>query len=765
MSILQFPNEFFEPEVREGFYITGMVKRSWAVQLETLAQVDAICKRHGIKWFADCGTLIGAVRHNGFVPWDDDLDICMLRDDFLRFRDILATEMPEGYFIYDAYDELDVYQPLLRLVRGEEIRFDNDYLSQNFQFPYTAGLDIIPLDYKSENDEAEEMRKELIRLVNDASVLFNDLNPVTPQLEDLIQTIEEKCQVTLDRTKSIRRQLHAVQEQLYCMFPSSGAKSVVLMKYWIEQNNHVYPIELFDEVIPLPFEQFTVDAPARYDAVLRIEYGDYSRNVRSGGEHDYPFYGRQEAKLKAFLAEKNPFDYIFRLSDLDNPLRDARQAMPQAVQSFCTQLRGICDSMDSALAKGAAESVLSVLSSCQEQAIALGNQIEQTYGEGHEIVRKLEAFCEAIYQAYEVISVGADDAMPISVIRQSLDEINETIPLFHHTRKEMVFLPFAAKHWPAMEGMWRLAKEDPDCDVYVIPIPYFDKTLDGRAMAMHFDVDKYPDYVELTDYQTFDFVRHHPDVIVTQNPYDEYGDTISVHPDFYTRNLRQFTDKLIYIPYFMLDEISENDGRAKSTLRHFVPVPGVMLADEIIVQSEEMRKAYIEELVARAGEETRTIWEARIKGTGLPLQDVSSTQKDLQMLPDEWNEMLCREDGSLKKVILYTVSTSNLIEHPEKTLTKMQRVFETFAENKDAVVCIWRPHPQMEEILSAKPEILAAYEDLKNQFIQNQVGILDETTEITTAAELADAYYGDAGFALQKCLRRKLPIMVQNIDV
>ena len=78
--------DFFRDEVRNGFYIPTAIKQAWAAELEVLQVIDQICAKHGIEYFAEYGTLLGAVRHGGFVPWDDDLDICMMREDYNRFR-------------------------------------------------------------------------------------------------------------------------------------------------------------------------------------------------------------------------------------------------------------------------------------------------------------------------------------------------------------------------------------------------------------------------------------------------------------------------------------------------------------------------------------------------------------------------------------------------------------------------------------------------------------------------------------------------------
>ncbi len=78
---MHFDESFFEGEERNGFYISPIMKRAWAVELDILEVISKICRKYQIRWFAESGTMLGAVRHNGFIPWDDDIDISMLRPD------------------------------------------------------------------------------------------------------------------------------------------------------------------------------------------------------------------------------------------------------------------------------------------------------------------------------------------------------------------------------------------------------------------------------------------------------------------------------------------------------------------------------------------------------------------------------------------------------------------------------------------------------------------------------------------------------------
>ena len=96
---MQIPEGYLEGEIRDGFYVESMMKKTWAAQMEVLAEVDRVCKKNNIQYFADWGTLLGAVRHKGFVPWDDDMDICMKRPDYNRFLEIAEKIMPSNYKI------------------------------------------------------------------------------------------------------------------------------------------------------------------------------------------------------------------------------------------------------------------------------------------------------------------------------------------------------------------------------------------------------------------------------------------------------------------------------------------------------------------------------------------------------------------------------------------------------------------------------------------------------------------------------------------
>lgn len=412
---------------------------------------------------------------------------------------------------------------------------------------------------------------------------------------------------------------------------------------------------------------------------------------------------------------------------------------------------------------------MELLVQCQKGAIGLGNLIESTEGEGMAVIKQLEDYCELVYQMYEAIAQGC--FLNAEKIYRSLSELFETVE--NSVRNEIrvcieaVFLPYKASMWDSLESVWKAANEDPDCNAYVIPIPYYDKNPDGSFREMHYEGDKYPDYVPVTDYNDYDFANRKPDMIFIHNPYDEWNYVTSVHPFFFSQNLKRYTEKLVYIPYYILNEVDPKDREAVKNVQHFCIVPGVLHADKVIVQSEQMRQVYIKVLSEIMGEETRQKWEQKILGLGSPKLDkaVNTGKKDVGM-PEEWMKIIQKPDGSWKKIILYNTSVTALLKHEDKMLKKMRDVFRTFKKSREEVSLLWRPHPLIKAtIKSMRPELWGKYEILVREYRTEGWGIYDETADMDRALVISDAYYGDGSSLVQLCRKMGKPVMIQNVEI
>ena len=191
-----------------------------------------------------------------------------------------------------------------------------------------------------------------------------------------------------------------------------------------------------------------------------------------------------------------------------------------------------------------------VLIQCQEAAILLGTYIESIGEKYVELVRILENYCENIYLMSESINDEKVCRKLSKKIQRQLVSLENGLKYeMPNDRKEMVFLPYVASMWDSLESIWMAADKDENVDAYVIPIPYYDKNPDGSFRTEHYEGDLFPDYVPVTRYDEYDFENRKPDVVFIHTPYDECNHVTSVHPFFYAKNIKNYTDMLVSVSY------------------------------------------------------------------------------------------------------------------------------------------------------------------------------------------------------------------------
>ena len=441
----------------------------------------------------------------------------------------------------------------------------------------------------------------------------------------------------------------------------------------------------------------------------------------------------------------------------------------QQVENILRLLAEVHIQIKKAAEEGEQQNIQTLLADSQAGAEELGRFIEQAEGGKCKTVQLLEEYSETLYQIFEELNAQGhlDAAQTYKLLSDQLRKVEISLSQDIRIRKEVVFLPYKASMWDSLESVWRRMSAQPDCDAYVIPIPYFDKNPDGTFREMHYEGAEYPEDVPVLSYEEYDFAQRKPDAIYIHNPYDAANYVTSVHPFFYSENLKQFTDQLVYIPYFVLNEPNPDNSAELEGMSHFVVVPAIVHADKVIVQSENMRQAYINIMCKNTSEAARGYWETKISGEGSPkFEKLANTSLDAVKIPEDWKKLIYRPDGTKKKVIMYNTTVSALLENNDEYLNKMRRVFEVFKENLDSVALLWRPHPLIQATISSmRPQLWEEYQKLKEEYCSENWGIYDDSAELDRAIVLSDAYYGDASSVVQLCQKAGMPIMLQNVWV
>jgi hypothetical protein len=453
-----------------------------------------------------------------------------------------------------------------------------------------------------------------------------------------------------------------------------------------------------------------------------------------------------------------------------------RVAQKRDIQDLINTLNEAHGEIKSNIERNIYQAAQDMLVQCQEGAINIGNTIEAFEGEGFVTVSYIEDYCDLVYKTYESLN-SSEEINPNKIyknLNRQLLRIENSVKNDIKIRKEVVFLPYKASMWDSLESIYLAAKEDEDCDAYCVPIPYFDLNPDRTLGEMHYEGDQYPKNIEVIDWQTYNFEERNPDEIYIHNPYDNWNLVTSVHPRFYSKNLKEHTEKLVYVPYFVLNEIEPDNQQAIDGMKHFIWTPGVINADKVIVQSEKMKQIYVNEYLKAAKENglggkhlDRKYLEEKILGLGSPKFDkVNNTKKEDLEIPEEWLKVIEKPDGSWKKIIFYNTSVGALLSNNEKMLDKMRYVFGIFKENKEEVALLWRPHPLIENtIKSMRPQLWLQYKALVDEYKQEGWGIYDDTADMDRAVILSDGYYGDGSSVVQVYQQTGKPVMIQGVEL
>ncbi len=739
--------EYFNDEVREGFFVSSMMKRYWAAQIKVLSEIDRVCRKHGIRWFADCGTLLGAVRHGGMIPWDDDMDICMLRKDWVRFFEIAKEELPKEYCVLSLSHEAEYENVIGRVVNSHAIDYSDEHMKDYFGCPYTVGVDIFPLDDLSEDEEKEEHRRKLASDVADAYEMIEGGKADTQECRSLLAKIESDNHITLHRKGNILRELRLLTEKLYMMYTSDEAENIALMPFWVPKHNHKYPKDLFKDILYLPFEFINIPVPARYDEVLRIEYGDYMVVRKGGGIHDYPVYKEQEEILRAKNGG-NPFRFTLTGQAIDAVT--PRKTTEQKCYEITGMLLKVHEHVEALVKSGNVNPAAELLGKCQNLAVSLGTFMENSMPESTDLVHGLENYCELVFESSE-----AWDDKSRNALNRSIKDSEEAIKAyFRDKKKEVLFIVTKADQWNGLRTMYdRYASMD-NAEVYVLPISYqiADKIIGINGEERN-DRGLLPNELKTVLADEYDINQRHPDVIVTGYPYDGWGATMDVPEIYYSDNLRSRTDELIYVPCFDVDSpINEND-KALTAIKVMVEQPAMIYSDRVIVKSEKLRNCFVDSLKAISNHAEYWMEKVQVMDGIAESNSISESE-----LPDEWRNKLCG-----RKVLLFGFDGAFLMENGRKAIEKLKEAMNTINEASGSIVCVFSPSEDICGIENANPEMWEEYNEFMDSLTDSGDVIIDYGHQALNYLDRMSGYYGTPGELAHRCRNLNKPVMLMKI--
>lgn len=289
-------------EERCGFQISKSRKILWNIELNIYLEFSKICSRHGLSHTMIYGSALGAIRHKGYIPWDDDLDVAMLREDFEKFIQVSKRELPDDYSI--VYGIVDKQQfPLLRI----RYKQSTAIMKKDFGSNHNAGvfIEVYVLDDIPNNDDIREKQYNAV--------------------ENYFYLVEKKLRSNYSFNKSsfiefIKLLPYSAEELWECAISecrkyadnSSNRVDCVQLPCYAKKGNLRIDKQIIVDTIDVPFE--TIEAKVMRNPIhLELAYKDYMSfpSIENRGKfHDRIIYFRPDRPYSEFITNQVVLDFF-----------------------------------------------------------------------------------------------------------------------------------------------------------------------------------------------------------------------------------------------------------------------------------------------------------------------------------------------------------------------------------------------------------------------------------------------------------------------
>ena len=254
-----------------------ILRKVQLAQLDMAKEFKRICNKNNINYFMDSGTLLGAVRHKGFIPWDDDLDFGMLREDYEKFLKIATAELDSKYFL-QTWKNDDGFPYGFSKIRKKNTVYV-EAIDQKTSGHKELWIDIFPYDVYPDNvDCRKEQGKKLMKYRYTLMMKVG----MTPwaRHRSIIEKIVVFCKyipyIMLSKVKTKEELIENSEEEMM-KYNSTKSANVFPQGGGVPYGKWVIPNECVEETVLLPFEDDEFMAPKKYNEYLTLSYGDYMK--------------------------------------------------------------------------------------------------------------------------------------------------------------------------------------------------------------------------------------------------------------------------------------------------------------------------------------------------------------------------------------------------------------------------------------------------------------------------------------------------------
>ncbi len=285
---IELPDGFLEEEVRCDYTVTKDIKEVWAIEIDLLMQLDEVCKKHNLKYYITDGTMLGTVRHKGFIPWDDDIDVTMFRDDYEKLLKVAETEFKYPYFLQTEYSDPGCLRGHAQL-RNSATTGILKTEEGKFKFNQGLFLDVFVMDnviddkklYEQQKKDAEKYRKRAVKYAR-WSTRYYKQNTWQSKVKGILYPV---VNTFLRKTKLEEKNFRKFEE-VCKRYNNMETKYVTTLEFSFDIERWGKRLKsYFDKVKYMPFEFIKLPISVDYDEMLRNDYGDYMVFKKGASAH------------------------------------------------------------------------------------------------------------------------------------------------------------------------------------------------------------------------------------------------------------------------------------------------------------------------------------------------------------------------------------------------------------------------------------------------------------------------------------------------
>lgn len=284
------PEGFLKEEVKDGYTVSSEMKHVWAVQLDLLKELLRVCDKYGLRIYADGGTLIGAMRHKGYIPWDDDIDMVMLRPDYDRLCEVADKEFTHPHFFQTIFSDDRYIHRHAQLRNSTTACWSAKGHGKHVHFNEGIFIDIFILDGMPGNPRGMNHLYEKHRRAK------TKLKLVSSIMQRMPESVYRWCQKHVNCLSD--HHLMKKYEDLLREIPCD--KSYLLCKFSMRNNHFLKRAACYGEPKMVPFEFMQIPVPEGYDELLTVQFGDWRTPTQSPTYHGAMKYDTEHSYKELF---------------------------------------------------------------------------------------------------------------------------------------------------------------------------------------------------------------------------------------------------------------------------------------------------------------------------------------------------------------------------------------------------------------------------------------------------------------------------------